>query len=170
MQHITVKVKNLNQKYFSQYGKVLGPQDSIPSSSNELFDIWVGIDEIMSRVGVPLLSWFNVKPKRDFICNKIERHLESSETIIPMHGQSIMIVGLSKNSNPEEQLDLNTINAFYLDGTRGINLKPGVWHWIPYPLSDEANFILVRGDETNKKDCEIIDLKEKMNLELLIVL
>jgi len=170
MQHITVKVKNLNQKYFSQYGKVLGPQDGIPSSSNELFNIWVGIDEIISRVGVPLLSWFNVKPKRDFICNKIERHLESSETIIPMHGQSIMIVGLSKNSNPEEQLDLNTINAFYLDGTRGINLKPGVWHWIPYPLSDEASFILVRGDETNKKDCEIIDLKEKMNLELLIVL
>ena len=170
MQHITVKVKNLNQKYFSQYGKVLGPQDGIPSSSNELFDIWVGIDEIISRVGVPLLSWFNVKPKRDFICNKIERHLESSETIIPMHGQSIMIVGLSKNSNPEEQLDLNTINAFYLDGTRGINLKPGVWHWIPYPLSDEASFILVRGDETNKKDCEIIDLKEKMNLELNIVL
>ena len=170
MQHITVKVKNLNQKYFSQYGKVLGPQDGIPSSSNELFDIWVGIDEIISRVGVPLLSWFNVKPKRDFICNKIERHLESSETIIPMHGQSIMIVGLSKNSNPEEQLDLNTINAFYLDGTRGINLKPGVWHWIPYPLSDEASFILVRGDETNKKDCEIIDLKEKMNLELFIVL
>ena len=87
-----------------------------------------------------------------------------------MHGQSIMIVGLSKNSNPEEQLDLGTINAFYLDGTSGINLKPGVWHWIPYPLSDEANFILVRGDETNKKDCEIIDLKEKMNLELNIVL
>ena len=56
MQHISVKVKNLNQKYFSQYGKVLGPQDSIPSSSNELFDIWVGVDEIISRVGVPILS------------------------------------------------------------------------------------------------------------------
>lgn len=170
MQHITLKVKNLNQKYFSQYGKILGPQDGVPSSSNELFDIWVGVDEIISRVGVPKLSWFNVKPKRDFICKKIERHLESSETIIPMHGQSIMIVGLSKNSNPEEQLDLGTINAFYLDGTRGINFKPGVWHWIPYPLSDEASFILVRGDEINKKDCEIIDLKEKMNLELNIVL
>jgi len=170
MQHITVKVKNLNQKYFSQYGKVLGPQDGVPSSSNELFDIWVRFDEIISRVGVSKLSWFNVKPKRDFIRNKIERHLESSETIIPMHGQSIMIVGLSKNSNPEEQLDLGTINAFYLDGTRGINLKPGVWHWIPDPLSDEANFILVSGDEINKKDCEITDLKEKMNLELNIVL
>jgi hypothetical protein len=35
MQHITVKIKNLNQKYFSQYGKVLGPQDGVPSSSNE---------------------------------------------------------------------------------------------------------------------------------------
>ena len=170
MQHIVVKVKNLDQKYFSQYGKVLGSQDSVPSSSNELFDIWVGIDEIISMAGVPKLSWFNVKPKRDFICNKLERHLESSETIIPMHGQSIMIVGLSKNSNPEEQLDSVTISAFYLDGTKGINLKPGVWHWIPYPLLEEANFILVRGDETNKKDCEIFDLKEKMNLELNIVL
>ena len=78
MQHITLKVKNLNQKYFSQYGKILGPQDGVPSSSNELFDIWVGVDEIISRVGVPKLSWFNVKPKRDFICKKIERHLESS--------------------------------------------------------------------------------------------
>ena len=170
MQHIIVKVKNLEQKLFSQYGKVLGPQGSAPSSSNELFDIWVGFDEIISRAGVPKLSWFNVKPKRDFICNKIERHLESSETIIPINGQSIMIVGLSKNSNPEEQLDSVTISAFYLDGTKGINLKPGVWHWIPYPLSEEANFILIRGDETNKKDCEIVDLKEKMNLELNIVL
>ncbi len=170
MQNITVKVKNLDQKLFSQYGKVLGPQDSVPSSSTELFNIWVGIDEIIAKTGVPKLSWFNVKPKRDFICNKIERHLESSETIIPMQGQSVIVVGLSKNNNPEEQLDSAAISAFYIDGTKGINLKPCVWHWIPYPLTEEANFILVRGDETSKKDCEIIDLKEKMNLELNIVL
>jgi hypothetical protein len=31
MQYITVKVKVLNQKYFNQYGKVLGPQDGLPS-------------------------------------------------------------------------------------------------------------------------------------------
>jgi len=65
LQHITVKVKNLDQKLFSQYGKVLGPQDSAPSSSNELFNIWVGVDEIIARAGLPKLSWFNVKPKRD---------------------------------------------------------------------------------------------------------
>lgn len=168
---IEIKVESLNHKSFGPYGKILGPSENKPTFSGDEFDLWFGIDNVESDKDIAQLCWFEVKKKRPFICDKVERHLKCSETIIPMSGQSIIIVGLSKNdADDTDSLDLKTIKAFYLGGSRGINLKLGVWHWIPYPVSDEAHFVLILREGTDKDDLEIMDLNEEFDLSIKFVL
>jgi len=87
-----------------------------------------------------------------------------------MRGQSIIIVGLSGIKKSSEIIKKDSLRAFYIDGTKGINLKPGVWHWMPFPLDREADFLLIFADKTENDDCEIVNLKEKMDIELRIAL
>ena len=35
--------------------------------------------------------------------------------------------------------------AFVCDGTAGINLALGTWHWGPYPLMDHVDLVNVQG-------------------------
>ena len=78
-----------------------------------------------------------------------------------MKGQSIAIFGLSKNNIPDsEDLDQNTLKAFILDGSLGVNINKGVWHWLPYPLSGSASFTIVLEKDTHKDDLLIKDFKE----------
>ena len=171
MKKVEIKVESLNYKSFVPYGKILGPSENKPTFSSNEFDLWFGIDNVESNEGIAQFCWFEVKERRPFICDKFERHLKCSEAMIPVSGQSIIIVSLSKNNTDDTaSLDLETLKAFYLDGTKGINLKPGVWHWIPYPVSNQAHFILVLREGTDKDDLEIMDLNKKFDLSIKFVL
>ena len=167
MKIINIKVKDLSQKTFSSYGTVLRPKIDKPTYSNNEFDLWLGIDNIVS-VNNAQISWLSLKTKRELTCNKLERHMKSSESIIPMQGRSIIIVGISKKSSYKDLVDFESISAFHMDGSSGVNLSPGVWHWIPYPLTNYANFLLILGEDIDKNDLEIINLEERFGLKFKI--
>lgn len=170
MNTIELKIKKINENSFKKYGKVLDIPKNKPTHSDKCFDIWMGFEDIFTKNNKSKFSWFKVKYRNDFGCINIERHLNTSEALIPIKGQSIIIVGLPGIKGSGEIVEKDSLRAFYIDGTKGINLKPGIWHWIPYPLDNEADFLLIFADKTDKDDCEIIDLKEKMGIELKIVL
>lgn len=165
-----LKIKKLSKNSFKKYGEILGIPKNKPTHSNKCFDIWMGLEDIITKNNKPKFSWFKVKYRNDFRCVNIERHLNTSEALIPMRGQSIIIVGLSGIKKSGEIIKKDSLRAFYIDGTKGINLKPGVWHWIPFPLDREADFLLIFADKTENDDCEIVNLKEKMDIELRIAL
>ena len=87
--------------------------------------------------------------------------------MIPVCGQSIVLMANSSASNLPDQ---NTIKAFYIDGSKGFNIKPSVWHWLPYPLSREASFILLFKNGTPDEDLYVVDLKEKLDLSIKVIL
>jgi ureidoglycolate hydrolase len=118
-----------------------------------------------------MFSWMDVRRQRKFICENLERHINCTECIIPIDGSSICVVTLSENmEDPKSPVSLESMKAFFMDGSLAINLKKAVWHWIPYPISEKASFILVFGEETSKKDLEIIDLKKDYNLSVKLIL
>ena len=41
---------------------------------------------------------------------------------------------------PGDDIKLEHFEAFYFDGSFGLQIKPGVWHQSPYPLEDSASF------------------------------
>ena len=171
MRKLEIEVKNLSDKYFAPYGAVIESKDSKPTFSNSDLNLWFGIDDIKLNSGVAQICWLEVKTRRPFVCDKLECHMNCSETIIPMLGQSILIVGLPEIGPDSSNLpDIESIKAFFIDGTKGVNLKQGVWHWLPYPLSAEAHFALVLKKGTPEEDLQVVDLNKELGMTIKLVL
>lgn len=167
METVEIKIEELNRESFEPYGDIIDLPDINPDCSNDELDLWCGISEVKIDQGVSQFCWLNVKSKRPFICNNFERHENTSEAMIPVSGQSIVVVAENSDSGLPAR---DTIKAFFINGTKGFNFKPDVWHWLPYPLSKQASFILVFKKDTPDKDLHVIDLNEKLNLSVKIIL
>ncbi len=94
----------------------------------------------------------------------MERHINCSETLVPVEGESIAVFTLS---GPDNLLDLSTAKAFYLNISMVLNINPGVWHWIPFPLKDKADFMVILSKKAfDGKYIEVIELKEALKISL----
>jgi len=45
-----------------------------------------------------------------------------------------------------------------------------VWHWLPYPLSTKASFILLFKKGTPEEDLQVVNLNEEFGLSIKIIL
>jgi ureidoglycolate lyase len=166
MKTVVIKVEELSNESFKPYGDIIDRPNTSPDCCNEELALWCGISAVEIDHGIGQFCWLDVKSKRPFICNNFECHKNTSEAMIPISGQSIVLVAAN---NPAANLpDRDTIKAFFVDGTKGFNFKPGVWHWLPYPLSNQASFILVFKKDTPDEDLYIVDLNEKLDLSIKI--
>jgi ureidoglycolate lyase len=171
MKLVEVKVEELSRDSFKPYGDVIDIPDTKPDCSDDKLDLWCGISEIKIDRESSQFCWLKVKSKRPFLCNNFEFHKNTSEAMIPVSGQSIVLVALpGSEGDSYEMFSEKTIKAFYVDGSKGFNFKPNVWHWLPYPLSKEANFILLFKKGTPDEDLHVIDLNEKLGLSIKVIL
>lgn len=167
METVEIKVEELNSDTFKPYGDIIDVPDTKPDCSNDELDLWCGISEVKIDQGVSHFCWLNVKSKRPFICTNFERHKNTSEAMIPISGQSIVLVA---NNSDSDLPDRETIKAFFVDGTKGFNFKTNIWHWLPYPLSTKADFILIFKKGTPDNDLHVVNIKEALDLSIKIVL
>jgi len=171
MEIIKIKVEELTGESFSPYGKIIDMPDTKPDIFNGDLDLWCGIDEVKIDKGVTQFCWLNVKFQRPFVCNNFECHINTSEAMIPVSGQSVVAVALPSNNSASLNLpNLKSIKAFFIDGSKGFNFKPRVWHWLPYPISKKANFILLFKKGTPEEDLQIVDLNKKFDLSVKFTL
>lgn len=166
-----LKVNQLDKKAFAPYGEIVGPQKVKPCLENDDFAFYPEISDIELTKHGGMFSWLDLKRSRQFICENFERHLNCSEALIPFAGSSICVVALSENmEDPKSPVALDSIKAFFMDGSLAVNFKKGTWHWLPFPISEKASFIVVFEKETHNKDLEIIDLKKNYNLSVKFIL
>ena len=171
MEIIKIKVEELTGESFSPCGKIINMPDTKPDIFNDDLDLWCGIDEVKIDKGVSQFCWLNVKSQRPFVCNNFECHINTSEAMIPVSGQSVVVVASPSNISASFNLpNLKSIKAFFIDGSKGFNFKPRVWHWIPYPISKKSNFILIFKKGTPEEDLKIVDLNEKFDLSIKFTL
>lgn len=80
------------------------------------------------------------------------RHMEchpfGSQLFMPLQGQTfIAVVALAGNFPEPEEL-----HAFVIDGGRGINLAPGVWHYPLLSMTDGDYLVVERTDPAQNLD------------------
>jgi len=87
--------------------------------------------------------------RRPFIVDQLERHMKAVEIFIPVKGVSIMPFA--------EPGDIKKCEVFVIDDTAGLIIEKGVWHFPPFPVTGEMEFVLtVRKDTAD--DLEIRDI------------
>ena len=124
-----VQAQPLTTDGFAPYGQVVGLDDlQIDLRDDEVFHL-----NILS---------YEHKPIR---VDHINRHHKATQALVPMGGRPAVIVVGGKDLTFDTIDDLAKLQAFILDGTRGINLALGTWHEGPLPLMERVDLLNLQG-------------------------
>ena len=139
-----LKIEPLEAKAFEPFGRVLGRPQSEPNATREDLDAWLGDSDLMGLgEGNPRIAYLHVR-KNTLPLNQLERHCQAAEGFIPLEGRSVILVApVSDPDDPDAVPDEGALRAFLLDGSAGILLPRGSWHWAPFPLTETATFLLL---------------------------
>ena len=98
------------------------------------------------------------------VCNEkgrniryFERHPETAESFILIKGECIFV--MAPCSADKAKPEAEKIRAFYMNGSLGVTLPAGNWHWPPIPIGKQVKLLLIRKG-TNSDPCDIVELRE----------
>ena len=134
-------LEEVSAEEFAPYGQIMGREHGEPYETMEILKYWTKDADLgpeNEKVDGGLL-----------VCNKtgrnakyLERHPETSENFIPVQGECIFLMAPADNS--KDLPDISRLKAFYLNGSLGVALSKGNWHWPPIPLCETVKLVLVR--------------------------
>jgi ureidoglycolate lyase len=144
-----IHVEPLTAEAFAEFGVVLGEPSGVePAIRDAVSDVWLGFAGLMGIGARPGMACTYLKIHSVPECSdKLEQHQSSAEAFIPLVGQSILWVVPAEALDAAGIPDLARARAFLMDGNRGVLMRPGTWHAVPYKLTDVATY-LVLVDET----------------------
>jgi ureidoglycolate lyase len=159
-----INVKYPTKENFAEFGNVVVQSYSeTPDTSSQYHNYWHDIADMTQLGNEATVGYLSVERKdREFIVEQMERHLKSLEAFIPVSGVGIFC--LAPSTPGKDIPDINSIQAFWIDGTVSFFLNPGVWHWLPFAITPEIKFLLLLKKHTVATDLEIVDLPEKVNI------
>jgi len=122
---------------------------------------------IGSRDGEELALNILTYAYRDLRVDHLNAHHRATQALFPLGRSTVLVVA---PAGPITAVgDLDAVRAFIVDGTAGVNLDYGTWHWGPYPISDEVNLVNLQG-KGFADDNEVTHLEADFGLVFQVVL
>lgn len=158
-----VPLSEVTDEEFAPFGQIMGRVRGT-AKEDPSFLYWtknVDLGDDAELVDCGLFQVDNTARKVRFL----ERHLNITESFIPVEGEGIFILGPPDNSTSKP--DVTKLKAFYFNGKLGISLHKGTWHWPPIPMEEFIRLILVRKGKIGELK-EVVDLKD-VDLEDIVL-
>ncbi|MFO7850079.1 MAG: ureidoglycolate lyase [Spirochaetia bacterium] len=162
-----VKLEDPKSKGFSEnYGELVRPKESLPDADTEAFSFWDHIGDIdfsvRAEAGVGAETGAEAEagasigvvksyPRGTYFVPSLERHGDTSETLIPTGGDIILVCALSL-SGDREKVDLSTLKAVEVHQGEALIIKPGVWHYAPLVKEKTVETYVIFRRSTLQKD------------------
>lgn len=141
---IDLDVQPLTPEAFAPYGTVLGKGPGAPlhvDLGEFEVDAWIH-DTMDVSGGLVELQVFTIAVRRmEF--SFLERHVLETQAFMPIGGVPCVfpVAAPTGGDGPDHCPEPDTVRAFLFDGSAGIRLHKGTWHWIPFPLGQTAAFL-----------------------------
>ncbi len=161
---VVLPVEELTNEAFSPYGSVLDHQKLKPKMNEEVFTFWDSLAkmDISGKTEIGFLEVISREPE----FSEFERHTQTEETFFALEGEVIALVAAP---SPRQDLpDVGTAKAFRLEAGKGICMREGTWHWLPYPLQESARLLVIFREGTPDDDLEIKDLAKAESIRFRI--
>ena len=158
-----IKPVKISRSNFSSYGDLISTDDINPTNINEgyakRFDNLANLDTSKDS-GKTIVSIFSAL-KRTFPMkiHMMEKHPLGSQAFIPMKETTFLAFVAPSGESPE----IDKIESFVIPPKRGINYKPGIWHF-PLISTENINFLVI--DRKGSGDNLIIHKFEKEKIIL----
>ena len=158
-----IKPVKISRSNFSSYGDLISTEDINPVNINEgyakRFDNLANLDTSKDS-GKTIVSIFSAL-KRTFPMkiHMMEKHPLGTQAFIPMKETTFLAFVAPSGESPE----IDKIQSFVIPPKRGINYKPGIWHF-PLISTENINFLVI--DRKGSGDNLIIHKFEKEKIIL----
>ena len=141
----------LSAEAFAPFGTLLGQPARAPSLERGDITFWNDTADLSGLRGSGVTGHL-IAHRRELTLTRIERHLHTPEAFIATDGRSLMVVGEPGEIGPEQ------LCVFEISAGQAVLLRPGAWHWAPFPLTEAAIFLLILRAETSEHDIEMRDV------------
>jgi ureidoglycolate hydrolase len=157
-----ISAEPMTAESFSPFGRVLVPGEQMITFRNDQVSHYNELGNLEEVGPEPVVSFFSAV-RREFIIDKLERHLETCELFFPVHGVGLMPFAPSL---PDGEPDRDSMRVFICLPGRPFIGGRGVWHLYPFPIEDryEAYNIVMR--ELIDRDLEVRTLAEPVRVVL----
>ena len=158
-----IKPVKISRSNFSSYGDLISTDDIDPMNINEgyakRFDNLANLDTSKDS-GKTIVSIFSAL-KRTFPMkiHMMEKHPLGTQAFIPMKETTFLAFVAPSGESPK----IDKIQSFVIPPKRGINYKPGIWHF-PLISTENINFLVI--DRKGSGDNLIIHKFEKEKIIL----
>lgn len=149
---MTIPLIAATPESLAPYAKFIGlPADRTPSVDRTDITYFHDVCDADDFTQMPVASFLQAKP-HPFTLSHIERHRQTEEAVIPLTGESVIVLG------PVGEFDSTKLVAVHLDGSFAIVMRRNAWHFAPFPLHDEnATYMLLSGRHT-PDDIEVLEI------------
>lgn len=149
----SVRAEPLSQAAFAPFGQVVAAGDAVMElRDGEVFHLNV--------------LHYDRKPLR---CDHLNRHHKATQALVALAGKPTLLVVAPAGCDFSTPDHLAEVRAFVCDGSAGVNLALGTWHWGPYPLTDYVDLVNVQG-KGFEHDNEVAYLERDLGVAVEVVL
>lgn len=149
----TVRAQPLSEAAFAPFGQVLSAGDAVMElRGEEVFHLNV--------------LHYDRQPLR---CDHLNRHHKATQALVALAGKPTLLVVAPAEYDFSIDQHLSHVRAFACDGSAGVNLSLGTWHWGPYPITDHVDLVNVQG-KGFANDNEIAYLERDLGVVVEVVL
>jgi ureidoglycolate hydrolase len=180
IQRKQLPVRLLTEEGFNPYGRVISlPEQEVGKTRAEMSpsrgrtphsDSWILSSlDFDGRQGY--MAWVRYfRRKLEF--HTLERHVQETEVLIPMGGSPCIVAASARTEPLDSDVgpDPESVEAFFLDGSKGIAFDRGVWHRHVYPLGDYTDLAVVLAHHKDAPDSMKVDFLETHSLIFDLVL
>ena len=158
-------VQQIATENFANFGVIVAPENREPTAELEGMVFWADLANL-PNLGKEYGLGYATQAVRPNVQKNCERHMKTPELLLSMGGDMVIVVGLPDYPEEPEKLPApERFKAFRVPEGVPVLLKPGVWHWAPFAVSDMIRLLVIFASGTSASDAVVKDLEPEQYLE-----
>lgn len=163
MNDLFIPLKDVGHENIAPYGALIDTEVRRPDASSAIFDYWDRLGEV-DAAGRVSFGVVRSHPGPLVVVN-LERHAKTSETLIPMDGEIVLVVAAVTTS---DSADLGSLSAFRVPQGYAVTLRPGTWHYVPLNERQEVKTMVVFRSGTSHDDLLVDDFLHERDTRVTV--
>jgi ureidoglycolate lyase len=143
-------IEELTPDSFASFGRVVDVPDHEPDAMGDPWRWWAQTAVLERAERRYAVGYLQVDPGRGGF-DWAERHSESEEMVIPVHGELLLYVAA-----PEPR----DFRVFRVRPGQALILAKGVWHGAPLASGESASALVLLAERTGELDTDMVHFEE----------
>jgi ureidoglycolate lyase len=155
-----LSIRDLTPGAFAPFGEVIEQPGRAPDATGPGWQWWGETTQLAAASRPYAIGYLALQPA-ELRFDWAERHMRSSEMLIPAGGDCLVYVGPPEHPEQPELLPpLDRFQVFRVRPGQAVLLHPGVWHGAPLAIDRPLNVVVLLLQGTGSADTSVARFAE----------